>query len=112
MEVDLEKNEIVWTYQDDPPFHFYSVMQGSADRLPNGNALICRASVGRLFEVTPRQEIVWEYVNPFDANNPRLGGSVNIVARAHRFLLDDAALLGRDLDPAQYANLNRMYGPG
>ena len=112
LEVDREKGEIVWSYQDNPPFHFYSVMAGSADRLANGNTLVCHASVGRLFEVTPRQEIVWEYVNPFYAHNPRLGGMMNIVFKAHRHLIDDPALAGRDLDPARYANLNRLYGPG
>ena len=112
VEVDRERNEIVWLYQDDPPFHFYSVMAGSADRLHNGNTLICHASVGRLFEVTAGCEIVWEYVNPFYIHNPRLGGSINIVFKAHRHLMDDPALRDRDLDPARYPSLNRLYGPG
>ena len=37
---------------------------GSARRLPNGHTLICEAMRGRIFQVTPNGEIVWEYVNP------------------------------------------------
>lgn len=112
VEVDRDKNEIVWSYQDDPPFHFHSIMGGSADRLPNGNTLICDCAVGRLFEVTRAGEIAWEYVNPFFVHNARLGGSINLVFKAHRHLMDEPALNGRDLDPARYGNLNRLYGPG
>jgi len=36
-----------------------------AQRLPNGNTLIVDGPVGRLFEVTPSGQKVWEYVNPF-----------------------------------------------
>jgi len=110
LEVDRERSEIVWSYADEPPFHFYSVMAGSADRLPNGNTLVCHASVGRFFEVTSGKEIVWEYVNPFYVANPRLGGQINIVFKVHRYGADDPALAGRDLDPARWANLNRLYG--
>jgi hypothetical protein len=111
LEVDRETGQIVWSYADEPPFHFYSVMAGSAERLRNGNTLICHSSVGRFFEVTHDKQIVWEYVNPFYVKNPRLGGWINIVFRVHRHLADDPALAGRDLDPARYANLNRLYAP-
>jgi len=33
-------------------------------RLPNGNTLITESTQGRIFEVTPENEIVWEYYNP------------------------------------------------
>ena len=37
----------------------------SAQRLPNGNTLICEADLGRVFEVTYDDlETVWEYINP------------------------------------------------
>ncbi len=109
VEVDVARDEIVWRYQDDPPFHFYSFMAGNADRLPNGNTLICESSVGRFFEVTPRCEIVWEYVNPFYSHNPRLGGKINIVFRAHRYGPEHPGLDGRDLDPARHARLNSLF---
>ena len=110
LEIDLETKEVVWEYADNPPFHFYSFMAGSVDRLRNGNTLICDSAVGRMFEVTRGKEIIWEYVNPFYVSNPRLGGNINITFRAHRYGPDDSALIDRDLDPAAYADLNRLYG--
>jgi len=37
---------------------------GGVRRLPNGNTLICETIHGRIFQVTPDGEIVWEYINP------------------------------------------------
>jgi hypothetical protein len=34
-------------------------------RLPNGNTFIDEGQSGRLFQVTPDGDIVWEYVNPY-----------------------------------------------
>ena len=79
--------------------------------MPNGNTLICEGAPGRIFEVTPSREIVWEYVNPFFYPDPRTGANTNATFRAHRYGPDDTALLARDLDPARYANLNRLYTP-
>ncbi len=36
-----------------------------AQRLANGNTFICESAFGRLFEVTPEGETVWEYIIPF-----------------------------------------------
>ena len=77
--------------------------------LPNGNVLICETSKGQFFEVTRRKQVVWEYINPFYVYNPRLGGRMNMVFRCHRYGPNYAGLNGRDLDPARYANLNRLY---
>ena len=44
---------------------FYSSYISAAQRLPNGNTLITEGSDGRLIEVTPEHEIVWEYINPY-----------------------------------------------
>jgi len=84
--------------------------------LPNGNTLICEGAPGRIFEVTPRHDIVWEYINPFVASSGEHGGGSvsnngNAVFRAHRYGPDHPALQGKDLDPARYANLNRLYSP-
>jgi hypothetical protein len=43
---------------------FFSPTASSAQRLPNGNTLICEANGGRVFEVTEELETVWEYINP------------------------------------------------
>ena len=64
--------------------------------------------------MTPGKEIVWEYINPFmAASGYGVGGSLsglaNSVFRAHRYGPDHPALQGKDLNPARYANMNRLY---
>ena len=65
--------EIVWEYynKSGPIFpknenlsRFFSFFVSSAQRLPNGNTLICEGDRGRVFEVTPTKDIVWEYIYP------------------------------------------------
>ena len=114
IEVDPATNEIAWEYRGDPPISFYSYHISGAERQPNGNTLICEGAPGRIFEVTPGKEIVWEYINPFMARSGYgVGGSIsgmaNSVFRAHRYGYDHPALAGKDLDPEKYANLNRLY---
>jgi hypothetical protein len=46
---------------------FFSMTMSSVQRLPNGNTLISEALSGRIFEITPTNDIVWDYVYP----NPR-----------------------------------------
>jgi hypothetical protein len=62
---------IEWEYTSDPPETFLSRYISSAQRLPNGNTLICEGSKGRLFEVTPDKEIVWDFVNPYGNDSSR-----------------------------------------
>lgn len=61
LEVEPLTGELVWQYQC--PRNFYSPSRGSAERLPNGNCLIAHSDSGRLFEVTPEGQIVWEFLN-------------------------------------------------
>jgi hypothetical protein len=117
IEVDPSTNEIAWQYRGDPPISFYSYHISGAERLPNGNTLICEGAPGRIFEVTPNKEIVWEYINPMLAPCGRGVGLTdaefaNSVFRAHRYGPDHPALQDKDLDPARYANLNRLYAGG
>jgi len=81
--------DIVWEYEkkDGALFpryaedhRFYSDRISSAQRLPNGNTLICEGSRGRIFEVTTQKEIVWEYIYP--GNNSEYEN--NDVYRAYR----------------------------
>ena len=69
LEIDPVKKEIVWQYSgrssQQPEWGFNSPIVGSAQRLPNGNTLIDEGIDGRLFQVTPSGEIVWEYVSPY-----------------------------------------------
>jgi hypothetical protein len=89
IEVDIASKEIVWTYLDSPLTNFYSPRVSNAQRLPNGNTLICEGVFGRLFEVTANGETVWEYVNPFFGGPP--GAQVNQVFRAYRYSAEEVA---------------------
>ena len=114
IEIDPVTDEVAWEYRGDPPISFYSYHISGAERLPNGNTLICEGAPGRIFEATPVGEIVWEYINPFLGQSGfGVGGSfsglANSVFRAHRYGYDHPALAGRDLNPDRYANLNRLY---
>ena len=109
IEVDPETNEIGWEYTGRPDISFFSYNISSAERQPNGNTVICEGAPGRIFEVTQAGEIVWEYVSPFYGEGPG-GPPQNGVFRAHRYGPDHPALIGKDLDPGLYGNLNRMYG--
>ncbi len=73
LEFNPQTLEIVWQYTPleagnilfTDAHKFYSSYISSAQRLPNGNTLITEGSDGRLIEVTPDHEIVWEFVNPY-----------------------------------------------
>ena len=60
--------KIEWEYTSDPQETFFSPFISGAQRLPNGNTLICEGSKGHLFEVTPEKEVVWDYTSPFREN--------------------------------------------
>ena len=93
VEVKPETREIVWEYEDDVPMNFYSFACSGCQRLPNGNTLICEAMMGRIFEVTPSGETVWEYVVPFYYKHPVLG-MLNFIFRAYRYGPDFEGLKG------------------
>jgi hypothetical protein len=60
---------------------------------PWGHAVLA-AQWGRLFEVTPEGEIVWEYVSPFMGPDRR-GDPSNEVFRAYRYTLDSPQIRNR-----------------
>ena len=72
VEFDPITMKIVWECKDANaivgfPFtahHFYSPLTSDAQRLENGNTLICEGTSGRIMEVAPDMEVVWEYMFP------------------------------------------------
>jgi len=46
------------------PDGFYTDTHGTNVPLPNGNILIGESNTGRIFEITPDDELVWEFFNP------------------------------------------------
>jgi hypothetical protein len=63
----------VWSYTDPEKTDFFAPMISGAQRLPGGNTLICSGYNGTLFEVTPKKEMVWKYVNPTTGPGPGPG---------------------------------------
>lgn len=108
VEVNPEDSRVVWEYVAEPESQFFSGHISGAERLPDGNTLVCEGTSGRVFEVTHRGEVVWEWVNPF-VN--RVQGRLHTwIFRAHRYAPDFPGLAGRSLDPAAHADLNRLHG--
>jgi hypothetical protein len=54
-------SEVEWEYGSQ---FFFSSVAGLAQTLPGGNIFIASSHGGRVFEITPADEIVWEWVPP------------------------------------------------
>jgi hypothetical protein len=57
----------VWSYTGKRKSDFFAPLMSGAQRLPNGNTLICTGFSGTIFEVTSAKDLVWSYVNPAKA---------------------------------------------
>ena len=86
IEIDPVTQEVIWDYDAEdsgrPAWFFDSWFISGAERMPNGNTLIDEGAFGRVFEVKPDGEIVWEYVNP--VFNTSLSPPRNTIYRAHK----------------------------
>jgi hypothetical protein len=72
IELDPTTQEIVWKYETSgyANLKFFSKTMGTQKRLPNGNTFIAEDNTGRLFQVTPVGEVVWEFVNRGGTTRP------------------------------------------
>jgi hypothetical protein len=59
---------ITWEYKTASPQDFFSLSQSSIQLLPNYNLLVTESEKGRVFELTPDKEIVWEFLHPDKQN--------------------------------------------
>jgi len=66
--------ELDWIYTNENKPDFFSQNISGAQRLPNGNTLICSGAVGIIFEVSPAKRIVWKYIYPDSGQGPGPGG--------------------------------------
>lgn len=104
LEIDPATKEVVWEFVGHPPHTFNSPHISGCQRLPSGNTLICEGNWGRLFEVTPEGEIVWNFVSPvFVPEGDRIGGGRNSVFRCYRYAADSGEIGGR-LNPDPWAS--------
>ena len=96
-------------YGDKLSERFYSAFLSNAQRLENSNTLINAGSPGRIFEITPEDEIVWEYEIPLFGDLPATQGqSVNNNAnfRAYKFASDFIGFTDLDLSPSEPIEIN------
>jgi uncharacterized repeat protein (TIGR01451 family) len=85
----------LWTYSNP---NLQTVNLSGAERLENGNTLISSGPQGRIFEVTPAGDVVWEYWNPFAGISGNNGNAFSLF-RATRIPANHPALAGHDLRP-------------
>ena len=89
----------------------YSTGLSSVQKLPNGNWLLCSGRQGYSFELSPDNEIVWEYVTPLRGGNPvdqgaELELNENLTFRLHRYPADYSAFTERDLSGGVWIETN------
>ena len=102
--------ELVWSYAAPIPTDFYSSFISGAQRLPNGNTLICSGATGTFFEIDSLGTVNWFYISPTSSNGPLTQGepipvdnnrNANVVFRATRYAPDYPGLADKDLTPGE-----------
>jgi hypothetical protein len=96
LKLDMITKQIVWEYKSDPPESFYTKTIGGAFPLPNGNLLVTEGRKGRVFELTPDQDIVWQFEHDKlkkyrewealpEKKRPKLKGKEHFIFRMERY---------------------------
>ena len=86
------------------PQRMYSTGLSSFQQLVNDNYLITVGRFGYTFEITPDNEIVWEYITPIRGGTAVPQGDTllinnNLTFRSHKYPSDFEAFEGKDLSP-------------
>ncbi|MBK9730971.1 MAG: aryl-sulfate sulfotransferase [Chitinophagaceae bacterium] len=98
-----------WIYAANPVSSLFSMVMGSAQRLPNGNTLICNATAGTFLEIDSQGNNLWKYVNPIDQNGNTAQGDqpfMNSCFRVTNYAADYPGLAGQVLTPGEPLELN------
>lgn len=110
-------SNLTWTFTANPPASMYSWAISGAQKLPNGNTLICDGIHGIFLEVTYSGQTVWKYINPVINTGPLYQGDSipedpthpgeyrNMVFRVQRYSPAYQGLIGRDLTPGGFIEL-------
>ena len=103
----------VWTYTNSVATNFYASRISGAQRLPNGNTLICEGTEKYAFEVTTDGDLVWNYTESaelfrFERYAPDFAGfdDTEVALPAVSYAIVDTA---QDLC---YNNSNEIAAPG
>jgi hypothetical protein len=90
LEYDPVKEESVWLYTGQD-HGFDSDIRGGQQKLSNGNILITESQGGRLLELTPEKELVWEWDSPYKSSPDKAYTAV--VMGGFRFTEDELPFL-------------------
>ncbi|MBK9249411.1 MAG: aryl-sulfate sulfotransferase [Ignavibacteria bacterium] len=104
----FEPSEVSWSYSDTRGL-FVSPTFSGAQRLPNGNTLICLGAFGLFSEVTPTKTIVWQYKSPVGMQGPVAQGTdpgANNVFRCTQYPINYPAFQGKQLQGDEPIELN------
>ena len=90
---------------------FFSNSLSSSQVLPNGNVLMLAGRWGQAVEISPNNDVVWEYIIPLRGGSPVTQGTElsinnNITFRMERYPLDFPGFQGRELSPLGYWELD------
>jgi hypothetical protein len=104
-------DSVSWSYRDPSNPIFNSRRLSSAERLENGNTLICSGNDGYFVEVDNQGNPVWAYRNPATGSGILTQGNpvnpgVNSVFSARRYGPFFPAFAGRSLEPGEPIELN------
>jgi len=103
---DFGPDKLEWNYVAKDTVSFYASFISGAHRMENGNTFVNAGPMGRFFEVTPENEIVWEYLNPYRGNATKPNGDPKDLMpmtfstfRSTFVSADHPALKGKELKP-------------
>ena len=106
----IGSDDFDWSYVDtDDPLNFFSKIMSSAQRLSNGNTLICEGTEGHFFEIDSNKNIVWDYIVPISSDGIQSQGDApdpSRFFRAYKYSQDDPAFEGKDMSPGDPIELN------
>lgn len=107
-EGDFGPDKLEWNYVAKDTISFYANFISGAHRMENGNTFINAGPMGRFFEVTPENDIVWEYLNPYRGNATKPNGDPRdhmrmtfSTFRSTFVSADHPALAGKELNPIE-----------
>ena len=99
-----------WKYTDPIPTNFFSSNISGAQRLQNGNTLICTGEKGTFFEIDSLKNTIWKYISPTSQGGAILTQGTtpiaNPVFRCTEYPLNHPAFNGRTLLPGAPIELN------
>ena len=91
--IDPSNASVLWQYTGTKEQPLYSAYHSSVDPLPNRNILVTESLAGRLLEVTPGGEVVWDYRSPWRGQLEDGSERVPAFYRGRRYQSEDLTFL-------------------